>query len=89
MKGSTGCETASGVGYFFWCGNCRTTVTVRTAELRDDDSRDVVVGPPMDVPCPMCGHIIFDYDELACRGETPLNDDSWEAFEKWHEKKSE
>jgi len=71
--------------FWFWCENCRTVVTVETAEDGIDDSRNVDAMPNSPT-CPMCEGQTYDYDWLAGMEETELSDPSWGAFERWFSK---
>ena len=75
--------------FFFWCPNCATRVEVETAEERIDDSRDVDIMPDTEIPCPMCAHLMWTWDEVALRDESFMNRGTWVAFERWRRTKQE
>lgn len=72
--------------FIYWCTNCKTVLRLETAELVEDDSRSVRIGPYGNEPaCPMCGHRTMDWDEVAVIDESFRNRGTWEDFLRWQE----
>lgn len=75
--------------FYFWCPNCETRVEVKTAERGIDDSRDVDAIPETEIPCPMCLHMMWTWDEVALRDESFMNHGTWSDFKRWRAKQPE
>jgi hypothetical protein len=81
--------TAGHRHFYFWCSNCATRVEIETAECKEDDSRDVSILPDVEIPCPMCEHMMWTWDEIAARDESFMNRGTWADFERWRAKQKE
>lgn len=83
------CDPTGHRYFYFWCPNCETRVVVETAERGIDDSRDVDALPETDIPCPMCSHMMWTWDEVALRDESFMNRGTWADFRRWRSKLQE
>lgn len=73
--------------FYYWCPNCRSTMHLETAELVEDDSRNVDIGPwDREPKCPMCEAQMEDWDMIAAYDEEFRNKGTWEDTERWRAK---
>lgn len=83
------CDPTGHRYFYFWCPNCETRVVVETAERGIDDSRDVDALPETDIPCPMCSHMMWTWDEVVLRDWSFANRGTWADFKRWRAKQPE